>query len=162
MGPMKQTVKEARLARGWTQQQLAEKAQISATLIARIEQGTGGATFAQAQMLADALGASVHDLKVPEHRGRGRPVREGRELLEPFYLPGRYDPAEGKPAELTLPAARRAYSSAMCALDQRMTPEWERFLGVAPSDSALETVNWLLELQRGARFCEVSPQEVGF
>ncbi len=43
-----------------------------------------------------------------------------------------------------------------------MIPEWERFLAAAPSDSALETVNCLLELRRGAQFCLASPQEVGF
>ncbi len=105
---MKQTLKEARLARGWTQQQLADRAQVSLALVKRIEQGVGGASFEQMQLLANGLGASVHELQVPEGRKPGRPVRQGRELLEPFYLPGRYDPSEGKPAELTLPAARRS------------------------------------------------------
>lgn len=159
---MKQTIKAAREARGWTQRQLAEKADVGVNLLSRVERGESGLTFTQLERIATALETSAHILDFRESRASGRPPRAARELVELFRDPGRYDPSYGHPAEETLPAARRAYSRLMGELDQMMQPEWRRFLAVAPSDSALETVHSLLELRRGAEFCQVYPQEIGF
>jgi len=159
---MKQTIKAAREARGWTQKQLAEQAEISVHLISRVERGESGLTFPQLELVAGALQTSAHELHFPEARANGRPPRAARGLIEAFREPGRYDPSYGHPAEKTLPAARRAYPDLMCALDQHMQPEWRRFLAAAPCESSLETVHCLVELRRGAEFCQVSPLEVGF
>lgn len=48
-----------------SQEQLAEKAQVSRPTISRIERGTGDVKIDVVQRLADALGVAVADLFVP-------------------------------------------------------------------------------------------------
>ena len=70
-------LRKARLARTWTQAQLAEAAHLSANYVARLERGELGPSFFVANRLADALGIEVaalldvHDVAPPI----ARPVR---------------------------------------------------------------------------------------
>jgi ribosome-binding protein aMBF1 (putative translation factor) len=55
-------LRKVRLAREWTQAQLAEAAHLSANYVARLERGELGPSFFVAHRLADALGVDVASL----------------------------------------------------------------------------------------------------
>ena len=159
---MRKTIKERRLARGWTQQRLADEVHCTARRISRIE-GKGGERH-ELQAIAKALECEVYDLLTEPVLPNGRPRVEGRGLLDQFRVHSRYDPAYGHPAQQTLPAARQAYPTLMGLFDRLLPghPEWSRFLQMAPSGSSLETVGHLLDLRREAVFCRAAPQALGF
>lgn len=52
-------IRRERLARGWTQVQLAEAAQLSSNHVARLERGEVGATFYLMHRIAQALGVDL-------------------------------------------------------------------------------------------------------
>lgn len=69
---------ELRLARGWTQKELADRAGCHSVHLSRLERGTRGATWPLLRALAEALGVSLDAFAVPptgapEDRPRGRP-----------------------------------------------------------------------------------------
>lgn len=159
---MQRTIKELRLARGWTQERLAQEIDSTPRRISRIE--NNGGSPEELEALAKAFRCTVYDLKAGPVKPRGRPLVEGRELLDLFRTDATYDPSYGRPAERTLPAAREAYPQLMAELEHQMQryPEWRRYLGVAPSGSSLETVGGLLKLRHGAVGCKAAPQALGF
>jgi len=79
-------LKELRLAKGWTQQQLAERAALAKATVADLEQDRYAPTWPTVLALADALGVTCEEFrKAPTTRaatGRGRPrkaaVPEGK------------------------------------------------------------------------------------
>lgn len=71
-------LKELREKKGWSQQDLAQHADISLSTISMIERGERAPSFAMACSLADALGVSLESLRQPaqvetKKQGRGRP-----------------------------------------------------------------------------------------
>jgi transcriptional regulator with XRE-family HTH domain len=66
-----------RKRRGMTQAQLAEAAELSPTMIVRIENGSSGARFPSIERIAGALGVDPAELFTPgsNQRGRASPVR---------------------------------------------------------------------------------------
>ena len=56
----------ARLALGWTQEQLADKSGVSRSVIANSERGDNVMGVERARALADALGVTLDDLTAPE------------------------------------------------------------------------------------------------
>lgn len=81
-------VAEVRLERGWTQEQLAERAEVSVRWVQHIEQGTQNLTIRSVAKLAGVLRVALPALfespQTPK-RGRGRPravastTRRGRD-----------------------------------------------------------------------------------
>lgn len=65
-------IRRERLARGWTQVQLAEAAQLSANHVARLERGEVGATFYLMHRIAQALGVEIAVLTPPVGPGAAR------------------------------------------------------------------------------------------
>ena len=72
-------LKELRMAAGWTQAQLAEKANISQRAVSHWEQGLREPSWSNVLALADALGVSIEEFredgddapeKAPTMRGR--------------------------------------------------------------------------------------------
>lgn len=57
---------------GMTQYQLAEAAELSPTMIVRIENGSSGARFPSIQRIADALGVDPAELFTPGSNQQGR------------------------------------------------------------------------------------------
>ena len=70
-----QTVRARRKARGLTQAQLAEAADLSEEWIRRIERGVGAPSFDVIEALATALGASAGDLFRPLSERAGRATK---------------------------------------------------------------------------------------
>ena len=66
MKDIHQQVKEIRLAKGFTQQQLAEKSGVVQEAISRFEKGEVGATMATLVKLATALGKEVDFTELAE------------------------------------------------------------------------------------------------
>lgn len=58
-------VRERRKALGWSQEMLAEKAELDRTYIGRCEAGKQNATLKTVYLLADALGVEAKDLLPP-------------------------------------------------------------------------------------------------
>jgi transcriptional regulator with XRE-family HTH domain len=58
-------VKAHRLRSGWTQEFLAEKANISADMVSKIEGGSSGARFGVIVQLSEALGVDPAELFTP-------------------------------------------------------------------------------------------------
>jgi len=160
---MRQTIKELRLARGWTQQRLADEVNMTARRISHIE-GKSAGTPEELKAIANALQCSIYDLLAKPSQPAGRPRVEGRELLEHFRIEATYDPSYGRPAKFTLPAARECFPCVMGELDYTMQryPEWRRFLDVAPCQTSIETLDALLNLRHGALGLQAAPQAVGF
>jgi DNA-binding XRE family transcriptional regulator len=59
-------LKVARIAEGWTQEQLAELAGVTARTVGALEAGDASPRLRTARALADALGWSVADLFPPD------------------------------------------------------------------------------------------------
>lgn len=57
-----ENVRQARLARGWSQERLAEAADLDRTYISGIERGVRNPTLTTVARLAGALGMAVPDL----------------------------------------------------------------------------------------------------
>lgn len=66
-----------RRRRGMTQYQLAEAADLSPTMIVRIENGSSGARFPSIERIAEALGVDPAELFTPgsNRQGRASPTR---------------------------------------------------------------------------------------
>ncbi len=65
IAPVGNAIRRERLARSWTQAQLAERAQLSANHVARLERGEVGATFFVMHRIGRALGVDVTTLSPP-------------------------------------------------------------------------------------------------
>ena len=65
-------IRRERLARSWTQAHLAERAQLSANHVARLERGEVGATFYVMHRIGRALGVDVAVLAPPSAPSRAR------------------------------------------------------------------------------------------
>lgn len=59
-------VKAHRVRMGWTQEALAERANISTDMVSKIEGGNSGARFGLIGQLADALGVDPAELFTPD------------------------------------------------------------------------------------------------
>jgi transcriptional regulator with XRE-family HTH domain len=58
-------LRAARLARGWTQEQLAEKANVSLNFLNMIERGERAPSFDNLERMAKLLRVPVHELFLP-------------------------------------------------------------------------------------------------
>lgn len=65
-------IRRERLAHSWTQAQLAERAQLSANHVARLERGEVGATFYVMHRICRALGVEISVLAPPSAPTRTR------------------------------------------------------------------------------------------
>lgn len=63
-------MRELRRARGWSQEELAEAANLHRTYISAMERGAQNATITSVWRVADALGANPGDLLVEPPRRR--------------------------------------------------------------------------------------------
>lgn len=61
-----EAIRRGRLARGWTQAQLAEAAELSANYVARLERGELGPSLYVAHRLSSALGVEIGALVGPD------------------------------------------------------------------------------------------------
>lgn len=68
-------VREARTARGWTLDELAQRSAVSRRMIVNVEAGTSNASLATLLRLATALQVSLADLVATEDRARDVVVR---------------------------------------------------------------------------------------
>lgn len=59
---MKIKIKELRLARGWTQRQLAEASDVSQSAISAIEANVKNPSLTTLELIAKGLGVSIWDL----------------------------------------------------------------------------------------------------
>lgn len=64
-------VRQARLARGFSQERLAERAELDRTFISMIERGVRKPTLETAQRLAEALGVPLARMIEEAEKGRG-------------------------------------------------------------------------------------------
>ena len=78
---MRRTILEMRLARGWSQQVLADKVGTYRRRISDIERGVCGAHPDEMKLLASAFECGVEDLAIEVARQVGRPAVEGRAML---------------------------------------------------------------------------------
>lgn len=62
MAHVKNKIKEIRKQKGFTQEEVAKKAGISANYFAKIERGTINTTIKKASQIAKALGVDVSDI----------------------------------------------------------------------------------------------------
>jgi transcriptional regulator with XRE-family HTH domain len=93
-------LRELRLAKGWTQAELAQRVGVSQKAVARWEQGTREPSWANVVALADALGVSSEAFREePAEQPPpkpGRPPKAKPEAPAPQAKPKRRKP-QGKP-----------------------------------------------------------------
>ena len=76
MSPVRLRVRDLRLTRGWTQAELAKRANVRRATINRIENGrTTGVDFDVLERIADAFGLAARSLIVQDGK---RTLRQGR------------------------------------------------------------------------------------
>lgn len=78
-------IRSLRQARGWTQEQLAEYAELHVSYIVLLEKGANRATIETLEKLSKAFGISISDLVQSLDGARDDPIQgQLRELLEDF------------------------------------------------------------------------------
>ena len=80
-------IRRLRLMRGWTQADLAERAELTVEGVSRIERGARAARVGTLRALARALGVSVGALLEPPAEGEGEPfglAPDLRAVIEPL------------------------------------------------------------------------------
>lgn len=158
---MKRTVRELRLARGLTQQELAAEAEISASQLCRIENLEIGPTDQVLGRLCQALKCRPADVLTAVARKPGGQPKVAREelslLLQP---PGIIAPPQWTSA-CRLTTLRREYPAFMRRMEAELA-RWGWFLDEVPSESAYETMLQLLELHHGAQATRLSTAGLGF
>ena len=78
-------IRSLRQARGWTQEQLAEYAELHVSYIVLLEKGANRATIETLEKLSRAFGISISDLVQSLDAAKDDPTQEQlRELLEDF------------------------------------------------------------------------------
>ena len=78
-------IRSLRQARGWTQEQLAEYAELHVSYIVLLEKGANRATIETLEKLSKAFGISISDLVQSLDEAKDDPTQEQlRELLEDF------------------------------------------------------------------------------
>lgn len=78
-------IRALRRARGWTQEQLAEYAELHVSYIVLLEKGANRATIETLEKLSKAFGISISDLVQSLDETKDDPAQEQlRELLEDF------------------------------------------------------------------------------
>ena len=84
-----QRVKDLREDLGWSQEKLAERADLDATYISGIERGQRNPSLNALNRLAHALGINLSDLVSALRTPRRREVRRGRPRKPPLAGPHR-------------------------------------------------------------------------
>lgn len=158
---MPRTIKNYRIARGWTQQELANHTSISRPRLSDMDNGKLGPTPSQLLALARAFGCSVHSIAAPQARPQGRQAVPAGALGNKFRCPAQRVARGESAGQSCLPSVRRQHPDLAPQFDV-LIREHRRFLQCVRSDSALETTNHLLELGRGARSTEVAVLSLGF
>ena len=78
-------IRSLRQARNWTQEQLAEYAELHVSYIVLLEKGANRATIETLEKLAKAFGISISDLVQSLDDARDDPIqKQVRELMEDF------------------------------------------------------------------------------
>jgi len=158
---MKRTIRELRLARGLTQQELAARAEVSASTLCRIESLEIGATESVLERLCRVLECRPSDVLTATARKPGGQPKVAREELALLLQP---------PGTIVRPQWTSASRLAVLRRDhpvfmRKMEPtiaRWDWFLEEAPSESAAETILQLLELSHGALATRLSTAGLGF
>lgn len=78
-------IRSLRQARGWTQEQLAEYADLHVSYIVLLEKGSNRATIETLEKLSRAFGISISDMVQSLDEARNDPIqKQVQELLEDF------------------------------------------------------------------------------
>lgn len=158
---MRRAIRDLRLARGLTQEQLARLAEISPSQLCKIENLQKGASPEVMERLCQVLGCRPSDLLVAEARKPGGQPKVARDELR-LLLPSPERIAVPRwTSACRLGPLRRDYPVFM----RRVAPyieEWRWFLEEAPSESSSETLLQLLELSHGAQATRLSTSDLGF
>lgn len=158
---MKRSIRELRLARGLTQQELAREVEISTSQLCRLENLEKGASEAVAERLSRALGCRPEDLLLAGTRKPGGQAKVAREELALLLHPPGHIARPRWTSACRLPGLRREYPQFMRQLEP-VIAQWDWFLEEVPSESADETLLQLLELSRGALATRLSTAMLGF
>lgn len=156
----KLSVCELRLARGWTQEDLARKVDASVDSIRRIETKRGGATPRVLERLCIELGCFPDDLDIIQPRPPGRPRKPEAEQLRRFQQTAPLLPRPKQTSGMRLDGLWRELPDWMVTL--AWPPSWRTFLDKVASESRDETIFQLSELNRGATITEVTTDFMGF
>lgn len=128
---MSRMVKELRKRKGWTLQQLAEKADLSVSFLSRVESGGRKLSNRSRRQVADALGVCQSDLVDDSPRGPG--------VKEPATSPPDHQPVEGDSntgEEKKLAQDKLALITRIAALDNRQVTLVNAFLDALDKETA--------------------------
>lgn len=158
---MKRTVRDLRLVRGLSQQELAARAGITASQLCRIERLELGPSDEVLGRLCRELDCAPSDVLTAETRKPGGQAKVAREELSLLLPP----PTLIVPPQWTsasrLGPLRREYPALMRRVEPTIA-RWGWFLEEVPSESAHETMLQLLELHHGAVATRLSTAGLGF
>ncbi len=158
---MKRTIRELRLARGLSQQELADRAEISASLLSRIESLEKGASPEVLGRLCEVLGCRPEDVLVAPARSPGGQPKVARNELSQLLLSPERIARPRWTSACRLATLRRLHPHFM----RRVEPDLVRsdwFLQEVPSESADETLLQVRELHLGAVPTWLSTADLGF
>jgi len=158
---MRRTIRDLRLARGLTQEELARMVEVSTSQLCKLENLQKGAGPEVVQRLCRALGCQPSDLLVAAARKSGGQPKVARDELRLLVPQPERIQAPRWTSACRLGPLRKEYPAFM----RRMEPfirEWSWFLEEVPSESAFETILQLLELAHGAQATRLSTAGIGF
>ncbi len=156
----KRTVTELRLARGWTQEELARRTGTTRDYISKVERKALGPSPRVLERLCLELGCYPEELDVAPTRAPGRPAKPEAARLALFQETPPKLPRPEWTSAMRLGNLRREYPGWMAGL--AWDPSWDPFLEEVASESRPETIFQLSELHRGAHPTEVTTDWMGF
>jgi len=156
----KRTIRELRLARGWTQEELATRVGTTRDHLKKIETKQVGPPPTVLERLCIELGCLPEELDIIPQRPPGRPRKPEADLLRRFQQTAPKVPLVGRSSASRLGGLWRDFPGWMGKLN--WSPDWTPFLEGVSSESGDETIVQLGELNRGVAMTEVTTDFMGF
>lgn len=156
---MRKSIKELRLARGLSQNELASRTNISTDRLSRMENKILVVTPEEQERLCLVLHCVPEDLDLAPLRIRGGQTKDAG--LQRFRGSPEYAPRPELTSADCVEALRRDLAGFMKRFNGKLDSWWP-FLSIAPGEARDEAVLQLLELHRDARPTQTSTDYVGF